>query len=263
MVHSVCRWFNAAFLAAGFVILETANVQANPITINPGYDEMKTQTAYFVPPSVPPSPPNPPIPFTSNPLTTFNFGGSIGSQYVGDTDTIIQRTDASFTLANNGDHHVSAITVAAISLKTLDGSLFATLNLNNASTGTIDIERTSDTGGIWTNDFTVHIDIFAASTGTVVYTDIVKHFTGYGTWATTPGPYNSETIIAGVNQNNNFWITGPAHHEVGDGTVHVVESIQSVPEPSSVALLMSGSLIVGYFAIQRKKASELSRPEAE
>ncbi len=252
MVFSMCRWFKAALLATGVVCLASADVKAGSITINPGYDEMKTQTAYFVPPA----PPNAsPIPFTSNPLTNFNFGGSIGSQYVGATDTIIQRTDPSFTLVNDGDHHVSAITVAAISLKTQDDALFATLDPNYASTGTIDITRTSDTGGTWTNDFFVHIDIHAGSpTGSVVYTDIVKHFTGHGTWATTPGPWNPGTIIAGVNQDNNFWITGPAYHDAGGGTVHVVESIQSVPEPSSVALLLSGATMVSYFAIRRKKA---------
>jgi hypothetical protein len=239
------RLFNAVFstlLTALVFAGSTATAVAGAINIVPGYDLLRTQTAYFnyddgihLPVL---------IPFEGVALNNYDFGGVIGSQYVGATDTIIQRTTGG-TLTPNGTL-TSPIVVTALNLKSQVevGGQYIYATAGATLSGTIDIKGDKT----WTNDFTFEVQLHMGSFTASVFDTVVKHFKGHGTWGTTPP--NGVPVIAGVNDDS-FYIHGPAVHDAGDGSQHTI----SVPEPSSMALLSIGGL-AGFVRMRRSRATK-------
>ena len=233
---------------------------AGSITITPGYDEVVTLTAYLKDPAS-----SALIPFEGVPLKKFDFPG-LPNANVGDTDTIIERRGANLTL-NRGQKGTMNIEVIAISLRSMiedrNGQyLYASLDSTAPSTGIIDIGYNGAVGnglmgGWWQNRFTMNLLITEGSPTGDLVGKVKKDFIGSGLWVTTPGPY-TQTVIPGFNSDSNFWLYGPAHHDAGDGSQHVVLDVSHVPEPSGVGILMSGAAICGLFAGLKRRLAMCS-----
>ena len=233
-------------MVAAVGVMAGRDCHAGAVNISAGYDLTQTQTAYLAYDNPLPPPTVIQIPFTGVPLNTFAFPGVVPSpSMVGPTDTIIHRTLGG-TLTNSGDTLTTPIEVVGLSLYSnfMGMDLYATLN-GTPSVGTMDIVYNGVDGGTWTNDFFVYVDIHIGSPTGTIFDTVVKHFQGMGAWSTTPPPGAIE--IDGVNKDGNFWLIGPAVHDDGNGSVHTVH----VPEPSSVALLISGALAAGFWRVRR------------
>ena len=275
----------ACFTAFSTIVIGLAapsGLLAGSVTINPGYDEVHTELANLHPDG---APAGAFIPFVSNPLTNFAFPGVTPTpSYVGTTDTIIHRTSAAYTLVNNGDNFTSALTIAALSLKS-DSSVnlgfgvhqYYTSIVSSASYGNITIQYNGVDGGHWSNTFYAVLDLHEDSPTGQVDATVHKVFTGHGYWSVNaPTTGDLASIIAGVNKESNFWMVGLATHETGEGTQHNVgdtiygpstDNIPSdpgtsppvpcLPEPGSIGLLLSGAGIAGVWGWRRSNRKSL------
>lgn len=250
---SVRRLQALIVMVASIGVMATRDCHAGSVTISPGYDLTRTGTAYLAYPDPDPLP-NIKIPFTGVPLNTFAFPGVVPSpSFVGITDTIVHRM-SQIELAE-GETKSTPIEIVALNLYTnfMGVDLYATLSAI-PSVGIMDITyegvdpNTGIDGGSWTNDFTVYVDIHIGSVLGPLFDTVVKHFHGHGDWSVTPQLGN--LIIDGVNKDGNFWLVGPAFHDDGSGSVHIVNT----PEPSSAALLISGVLVAGFCRYRRFKS---------
>ena len=247
-------WGTLTVMVAALGGMANQDCHAGAVNIGAGYDLTQTSTAYLSYNLNPAPPPDNivQIPFTGNPLNTFAFPGVVPTpSFVGFTDTIIHRTTGG-TLTNAGDTLNTPIEVVGLSLFTnfMGMDLYATLNAT-PSVGTMEIVYNGIDGGTWTNDFTVYVDIFVGSLAGPLFATVTKHFEGEGNWSTTPGAYYADLIIDGVNKDGNFWLDGPAFHDDGGGSVHVVKDVTQAPEPSSALLLLSGAFIAGLHKFRR------------
>lgn len=170
--------------------------------------------------------------WVGDPLATYNFGGSIGVQNVGSTDTIMQRLGSS----GNGQTvglQVNAITLVSTTPIDPNGDLgYLTLDPNYTSGGTITINNDST----FSDEFVVYYDIHLGSLSGPIDTSGELDMTASGNWTQDPPP--NALLISGVNYlldgtdiANDGWITAD---EAGTMTL--------VPEPSSLALLGLGVL---------------------
>lgn len=184
--------------------------------------------------------------FTSSPLGSYNFGGSVGVQPVGNADMIIRRTSDS-----SGNPAAIAIQLVALQLVTpilvnfeSAGLDFYYLTLNGVQDpGQMSVSFANDLGGTFTiNSLPMSYDVRKGSpTGTVVLSDSVTLTMGSQGWGRT-APANA-VAIAGVNLNLNgannardFWSAG--------------NNVASAPEPG--AWLLASFAIPGLaFAVRR------------
>ena len=118
------------------------------------------------------------MPFEGVPLGTFNFGGSIGVQNVGNTDTIVQRMGPPVTAPGG----TMPLDVVAFQLESVNqvsgpgglvGNLFLTLDTSAQNTGLLTIDSfpnlTTGSPGTFNDYFTVNFDVtFGSPAGTPV-----------------------------------------------------------------------------------------------
>jgi hypothetical protein len=234
-------------------------VQADSVSVAAGYDLFQTMAGTSFPGLGD---------LMGVPLGTYNFGGGIGKQNVGMTDTIIQRLQAATVTAPGAIPY--PVTAATINLSVLSLQLETTqkVNFNNnglayyfvtltpavASTGTMDITFTSAAGGTFASTLDLNLDIHkGALNGKVVdsLTNVMLTNTG-AAWGRTPPP--GSVVIAGVNSmlngkdtSQDFWPVPPVTEVHPGGGAHVVTDA-SIPEPSTWIMLLTAGVIVPAYA---------------
>jgi hypothetical protein len=197
----------------------------------------------------------------------------------GKTDTIVDRT-ASLTL-NLGETGTTPIIVQNLSLKSINSvagfDVYAGLTPGTSSTGSMDITLTSSTGGTWDSVFDLHATAVLVPQGSVNptgQTDLVnflisqcgstyqcisfnKTFTATGEgWSTTPP---SGTFVDPSDPDKNFYLTGLALHDAGDGVIHRVRP-PGVPEPST---MLGSVLFLGAGGLMKKKFGKKSKEKLQ
>jgi MYXO-CTERM domain-containing protein len=200
------------------------------------------------------------VPFMGVPLGTYDFGGTIGVQNVGQTDTIVQR------LANvSAPGGTTPLVISALQLETTApvsflggpfGPYYLTLQSvrgGPASTGQATINFGPNT---FNSFFDIFYDVrFGALNGPIVNTgDLVLTSTG-GTWQ---HPALGYPLIPGVNYLldgtdplEDFFPVGTITHinNSGPGDQHVVSV---VPEPGTGLLAVLGVGLLGLHQHRRK-----------
>jgi hypothetical protein len=218
----------------------------------PGYDLLETQpgTSFAG------------TPYLGVPIGSYNFGGSIGLQGVGNADTIIQRLAPATPGSPTVPLMMDALQLESATPTTFGGGplgyYFITLQSamgGPASTGSMTINFTDDT---FTSSLDVFFNVdFGALNGPIVYQGNLVLSNPGTPWGNVAPP-NSVLInganyqLNGVNNANDFWPLGAFTETEPGGAVHVV-SDASVPEPSTymAALLLA----VGAFLPRRRTAT--------
>ena len=180
------------------------------------------------------------------PLGAFNFGGSIGVQNVGNTDTIIQRLGPTVTTPGG----IMPITVAALQLQTVNpvslqggplGYYYATLDTGQPNTGSLTISSFPSDGS--TGNFSSTLDVFfdvrfGSLTGPIV-SQASATLVDSGNWGVDPPPPPALPMIY-VDLTGDRFIVTP---DVGLTDTIVQRFYPSgTPEPSGLALLCLGLL---------------------
>jgi hypothetical protein len=240
------------------------------ITINPNYDVVVTASAQLN------LGPLGYQPFIGVPLGTFDFGTTPnppsgppvrGIQDVYTGDTIIRRNSGG-TLNSITDSFTTSIDVMAVCLKSaqpLDfggGSqiYYATLDAG-VNSGTMTIKG----DGTWTNDFEFTVALRPGSKTATPERYVTKEFHGHGLWVSKPSAnyYLSYPQLANLHAaivfdpqaDGDFFLSGPAIHDDGNGSGHnVIDIYSSVPEPSTGLLLLAGGVAV----VWRKRKTRLA-----
>ncbi len=186
------------------------------------------------------------------PLGTFNFGGTVGVQNTGSTDTILQRLASATVASPPGTAPAINIQVAALQLETVapvnfmgDGlaNYFITLQSTHggpASNGTETITFASNNGGTFNSSLDLFFDIRMGSlTGPIVEsTDVV--LTNSGTaWGRTP-PAGAVLI----NGANNLLDATDHNQDIFTGALldcpNFCAAESPAPEPSTLWPLSAG-----------------------
>ena len=191
------------------------------------------------------------------PLGTYNFGGSIGLQYVGATDTIMQR------LGSSGNGQQVSLQLDALQLVSTTPIFgpgvygYITLDPSYTSGGFVtEIPPegvTINNDGTFTTSFDVYYDLHIGSLGGPIDTSGELDMTASGNW-TQDLPLNA-LLIPGVNYlldgtdtANDGWIPADQY-----GTMTLV------PEPSSFALLGCGVLCLAIKTRRGRKQTHETR----
>ncbi len=198
------------------------------------------------------------------PLGNYNFGGAIGNQNVGNTDTIIQRLQAATVTAPGAiPYPVTAptinLSVVALQLETTQmvnfggnglANYFVTLTPGVASTGTMDITFTSAAGGTFASTLDLNLDIHkGALNGPVVDSLRDIMLTNSGTnWGRIAPPGSVQIngvnyLLDGKDTNQDFWPVPPVVEVHPGGGEHMVTNA-SVPEPGTWIMLFTAGIIV-------------------
>jgi len=173
-------------------------------------------------------------PFVGLPLGTYNFGGSIGLQNVGNTDTIVQRLGTA-----NAPSGTVAIQMDALQLVSATPISFGggPLGFYYVTLQSVDMTGPASTGGMTINfapnTFTSSLDVFfdvhyGALDGPIVDKSDAILSNGGDTWGNV-APAGAITI-PGVNLNLN-----------GNDTTDDFWPAVPVPEPTTV---MAGALLL-------------------
>ena len=199
-------------------------------------------------------------PFVGVPLGTYNFGGTIGVQNVGNTDTIIQRLSTVTAPSGTTPLQMDALQLESATPVSLGGGplgfYFITLQSADgtgpASTGAMTINFSPNT---FSSSLDVFFDVhFGALNGPIVLQSNLALSNPGTPWGNVPPP--GAITINGVNQNLNgnnnlsdFWPNG-SFSETEAGTTHVVAD--ATPEPATMALAGLSGLGLLLFRRQRK-----------
>jgi len=278
MLFSQFKSLVLAFLVGVITLGLQARPASGGIVVDPGYDLLYTISADFnfrgagglhV------------VEFVGEPILDFDFGPSsgnflpqtspntnpnvpLGLQYVGRTDTIIQRRDGvSLPVHDPALHPLFAqtpIEMVALSLRSknqLDWRFVG--GVNEEFIKTVNVVDNGSFMNIF-NDFTFNsfLDIsfqLEGLTSGAKTPSIRKIFIADpGTWSHTPSSVNpAPVLISGVNyflngtNGGSDFFTGYSFHDAGDST-HVTIDINAVaaPEPSSLVLFGLGTLGAGF-----------------
>jgi hypothetical protein len=226
-------------------------------TVAPGYDLFTTAPGtYFTFMGMQ-------MDMTGVPLGTYNFGGSIGVQNVGNTDTIVQRLGTADFMSNTTvSTQLVALdlqSVAPVSGGPAAGHfIFVTLqstdNTGPASTGQMTINFPSGattSNGTFTSFFDVFFDVHLDSPNGPIVNNGQLHLSNSGAnWM--HDPVSGELLIDGVNNNLNGMNRNADFHtpfvsEMEMGAVHNVQpTLAEIPEPSTWvggALALSAMLV--------------------
>jgi len=191
----------------------------------------------------------------------YNFGGSIGVQNIGNTDTIIQRVGSPVTAPGG----TIGLSVDALQLETVTpvslgggpvGNYFVTLDTSAPNTGQLTITSFPNAGspGTFSDYFTVNFDIrYGSLTGPIVAPEQTLTLTASGDWQTTPPPSGAPPIMHQTGGPPNDWhvVTGDPDFENDPALIDPDSSIPGdeafqpfgVPETfSTLALLGLGTV---------------------
>jgi hypothetical protein len=263
----------AASLLAGFCLPTPSRGQQH-YTVDPGWDLFVTSApdtlafGYY---------------WEGVPLGTYNFGGSIGVQNVGNTDTILQRNGPVVGSAGSTSAFTGALvalqlqSVGQINLGAGLGYYYITLQSTDgtgpASTDSGEMYFDPDNlGGWFTDTLDVFYDVhYGSLTGPIVYQGsemLANNATINGgvaaPWAHIGDPYFGP-VIANVNYfldesdtSADFWPTTSGIGFNSSGTlIHVGGAFQHgvvIPEPSTTALLGLGTLGLLAYEWRRRTA---------
>jgi hypothetical protein len=226
------------------------------------------------------------VQFQGVPIGNFNFGGTIGVQPVGVTDTIVHRLTSTGNQPPGGS--------ATVSLAMLDLQLMSTVPANfglgvgiyfitlqsmrsaaeggpgPATTGQITINFANPTppptavDGTFSSFFDVFFDVRLGSlTGPIAQSGDLVLTNGGASWSHTPLP--GAILINGVNSNlngqdhtNDFFIIPPLVETHPTGATHTVtEAGVPVPEPSALALMAAGAFaMLSAWKLRRRRAGQ-------
>ena len=179
------------------------------------------------------------------PTGYYDFGGSIGVQNIGNTDTIIQRLGTPVTAPGG----TIGLSVFALQLQTVNqvnlgaglGYYYATLDTSYPNTGllTIDSFPTAGSPGTFNDYFTVNFDIRYGSVAGPIIAQQGLQLTAAGDWLTAP-PIPSIPIVhnSGTIPNDLHVVTLDPNPDIPDDGFYPF----GVPEPSSLSLLGIGAV---------------------
>jgi len=201
--------------------------------------------------------------------------------YLGIADTVVNRLDDvdATPTGNKTSLEIVGLSLKSVAPVTINGAnydVFAGLQkyLNGTtSTGEMTIRDTGGANGkTWDSSFTINGVAIVAAAGTLIPTgtDYVKGLiqgcgtaTNYqcilfdkGPFVATNEPWSDVPSLGQLEGANlvqpglaqNFYLTGPAIHDAGDGIIHTVQP-QPVPEPTILGSLAA----LGFGAALQKK----------
>ena len=226
----------------------------------PGYDLLESQTGtQFMG-----------EPFVGVPIGSYNFGGSIGVQNTGPTDTIVQRLQDSSVSSTPNTASPITIQMDDLQLESATpysfgggpvGYYYITLqsqdNTGPISTGSMTISFGSPAGGTFTSALDVFFDVhYAALNGPIVYSSDLTLSNSGDEWGRVPPPdavliTGANYLLNGIDDSEDFFVNPPLieSHPGGVGT-HIVQEAQ-VPEPATMGL----AAVAGIFALSRRRRS--------
>jgi hypothetical protein len=241
---STARRFICALFAIAFIAAQAPGAT----TVNAGFDLFQTQASGTMFNGVN---------FMGVPLGTYNFGGSIGTQNTGNTDTIVQRLASSSVSTTPSTASPINLQITALQLESTTPVNYNGNGLNNyfltlqsaragggtASTGQMDITFNNASGGTFSSFFDIFFDIRQGSlSGPIVDSNSVLLSNSSVPWGRT-APSNAvlingaNNLLNGTDNSTDIWPSGTT--DEADGTANDNLS-NSTPEPSSAALLLAG-----------------------
>lgn len=254
----MARWLTVLVAVFAILVLPATQVRAQ-LSVLPGWDLWTTApgTSFAG------------VPFVGVPLGTFDFGGAIGVQNVGNTDTIVQRLETASVLPGPLPQTADPISIELVALQMMSaipvdfglgvGTYFITLQSARggpASTGEMSITFNNTNvppppqpqNGTFSSFFDVFFDIRLGSLdGPIALSDNLRLSSADNPWSHFPDP--NDLLIDGVNnllnQNNqlgDFHPIGLVTETHPTGAQHIVTGTAVAPEPGSLAFLI---LVVG------------------
>lgn len=194
---------------------------------------------------------------------------------LGTTDTIVERKDE--VPASGGTTDIEILDLSLKSVAPVNGfDVFATLTDSTTSLGTMDILPVDHDGGTWDSEFTIHVTAIIApeglfdpekggkqgfsdefeevcdpAPGTCMTIDFKKTFTA----SNEPWTYEPEPGDVIKYDSSNFFLSAPALHDAGDGTIHVVDQAVPFEHNAGLGLLVLG----GWFVKTRRQKHSRSK----
>ncbi len=289
-LHFVVRRVAISMIAA-LLTLPLASHSFAMTSVEAGFDLFQTQPGTSLNTDIL-APPLPvslgTIGFEGVPLETFDFGGTIGVQSVGNTDTIVERKTPA-TVATTPDAATIEIEIVALQLRSVapvdltplgptsglppQADLFVTLQSRRSaadttqnptpppptdSTGEMTIEFVDADGGTFSSLFELFFDIRLGALDGLILHSAHKEFQTSGVeWDRLPEPGDVlidgiNHFLAGLNDSSGDFFPQPLteFNPVNDtDTIHKVRTA-TIPEPATSALFLAG--LVGIGAIRRR-----------
>ncbi len=208
------------------------------------------------------------VSFTGVPLGTFDFGGTIGVQNVGNTDTIVHRLqDASAPSTAILTEMVALQLESVVPTDFGLGLDFYFITLQSARGGpatvgvtTINFGPEGTPHGTFDSFFDVFFDVRkGALSGPIALADSLTLISTGTPWSHDPAP--GEVMIDGVNHelngsdlSNDFHPIGAIRETFPTGAMIVVQTTTAaVPEPGSFALFGAGAFMLVLMGVARRR----------
>jgi len=245
-------------IAGVLVALASTNAAHAQVTVETGWDLFETvQPTTFAG-----------VPWEGVPLGPLDFGGTIGVQDTGATDTIVERLNPASVPSAPPPDTAAPIDIELVALQlvsvdpiNLGAGLdfhFITLDTILPSTGQMTITFDDPNGGTFDSFLNVDFDVrIGALNGPIIFSDVLQLSANNVPW--TRFHPDDAILLDGVNHlldgttmQGDFWPVGPAGLGGGpggsftelhpSGANHSVKS--TTPEPASLALLALGGLVL-------------------
>jgi hypothetical protein len=239
----------AAFVAALTAIVCAAPVTRGAVIVAPGFDLLQTVPGTQILGA----------PFVGVPLGTFDFGGAVGVQPVGSTDTIIKRLDpvddtggspATVNFELVAMHLQSAVPVDfGLGL----GIYYLTLQSERGgptSVGQMAIHFSPDPQ-TFDSFFDVFFDIrLGAINGPIALSDERTFETSGTPWSHLPPPGavlvdGANHLLDGSTSDQDFFATGQIAPSAVETFNLILQTAGVIPAPTTVALLGAGLVLLG------------------